>query len=87
MMPTGRRSWKPQRAARSCLRPPTLTPHATSAAWYQDAFYCLAGLADGQQVFLEIGRAGDDPLGTPIASKSWSERQPNPQSPIPVGSQ
>jgi hypothetical protein len=61
-----------------------LTPYASSAAWYQDAFCCLTGLADGQQVFLEIGRrAGDDPLGAPIAGKSWSERQPGPQPPTP----
>jgi hypothetical protein len=48
-----------------------LTPHTSSSAWHEGAFYCLASLTDGQQVFLGIGqRAGDDPLGTPIGTKS-----------------
>ncbi len=32
-----------------------LRPHAPSSVWLEGVFYCLAGLADGQQVFLEIG--------------------------------
>jgi hypothetical protein len=48
-----------------------LTPHTPSSVWHEDTFYCLTSLADGQQVFLGIGQhAGDDPLDTPIGSKS-----------------
>jgi len=54
-----------------------LTPHAPSSAWHERAFYCLAGLDDGQQVFLGLG---DSPagalLGEPIAIK-----------PLPAGGQ
>ena len=62
-----------------------LTPHAPSCAWHEGTLYCLAGLPDGQQVFLEIGPGtGDNPLGAPIGVKSWPERPLNPQSPIPI---
>jgi hypothetical protein len=62
----------------------SLTPYAASAAWHQGAFYCLAGLPDGQQVFLEIGQGTSDAvLGAPIGAKSWPASPPNPQSPIP----
>jgi hypothetical protein len=62
----------------------SLTPYAASVAWHQGAFYCLAGLPDGQQVFLEIGQGTSDAvLGAPIGAKSWPASPPNPQSPIP----
>ena len=47
-----------------------LTPHAPSFAWSADTLLCLAGVADGQQVFLAIGPQVDDiALGPPIGSK------------------
>ena len=64
-----------------------LTPYAASVTWHQGALYCLAGLPDGQQVFLEIGPGvgdsplgvGDSPLGAPIGIQSWPESLPNTQ--------
>ena len=43
---------------------PGLTPYPASIAWRDGSFYCLAGLRDGQQVFLELGpRTPHSPLG------------------------
>jgi len=60
-----------------------LTPYAPSFAWHQDTFYCLAGLPDGQQVFLEIGPGANDcPLGAAIGVKTLPPATTNPQCPI-----
>ena len=47
-----------------------LTIHEPSCTWRDDTFYCLTGLEDGQQVFLEIGEnPGQSPLGEAIGVK------------------
>jgi len=47
------------------------TPYAGSYSRYRGSDFCLFSLADGQQVFIEIGADGDDSiLGTPIGKKS-----------------
>ena len=46
---------------------PSLSLYPASEARFRGVFYCLAGLADGQQVFLTLGPAEDDAvLGTPL---------------------
>jgi len=61
-----------------------LTPHAPSCAWHEGTLYCLAGLADGQEVFLALGpQADDDTLGPPIGGKSLPTVASSPQSPAP----
>ncbi|MCX6030752.1 MAG: tagaturonate epimerase family protein [Chloroflexi bacterium] len=61
----------------------SLTPCAASAAWHQGVLYCLAGLPDGQQVFLEIGQSTSDAvLGAPIGVRSWPGSPSNTQYPI-----
>ena len=46
-------------------------PHAPSCAWHGDTLVCLAGLVDGQQVFLAIGpQATTLGLGSPVGSKA-----------------
>jgi hypothetical protein len=60
-------------AAGSSCEPPAdgLTTYSTSYAWHEGALYCLAGLADGQQIFLAVGPgAGAGPLGAPVGVKS-----------------
>lgn len=48
-----------------------LTPHAPSCVWHGDTLVGLAGLADGQQVFLAIGpQATTLGLGSPVGSKA-----------------
>ena len=48
-----------------------LTLYAPASVWHEGVFYCLAGLADGQQVFLEIGSGAEDSdLAVPIGTKS-----------------
>jgi len=48
-----------------------LIPYAPSYARYQGALYCLAGLADGQQVFLAIGSEdGESVLRPPVGTQS-----------------
>jgi len=47
-----------------------LSPHAASATWRGDTLVCLAGLADGQQVFLAIGpQTNHVTLGSPVGNK------------------
>ncbi|MBC8447772.1 MAG: hypothetical protein H8D78_08485 [Chloroflexi bacterium] len=54
-----------------------LTPYAPSCAWHGDTLVCLAGLSDGQQVFLAIGpQANDVPLGSPVGSKALAGAAP-----------
>jgi hypothetical protein len=52
-----------------------LTPHAPSCVWHEDALCCLARLADGQQVFLAVGRGLDGAvLGEPAGRKVLPEQ-------------
>ena len=52
-----------------------LAPHAPSCVWHEDTLCCLAGLADGQQVFLAVGPGLDDAiLGEPAGRKVLPER-------------
>ncbi|OIO94784.1 MAG: hypothetical protein AUK03_06365 [Anaerolineae bacterium CG2_30_64_16] len=49
---------------------PGFVLHAPSLAWHEGTFYCLASLADEQQVFLAIGSYVDESvLGAPIGHK------------------
>jgi len=64
-------------AARGMLLPSGggLTPHASSCVRHEGALICLASLADGQQVFIEIGsngKGGQSVLGTPVGTKLLS---------------
>ena len=65
-------------AARSGAELPVtadLAPHAPSCVWHEDTLCCLAGLADGQQVFLAVGPGLDDAiLGEPAGRKVLPER-------------
>ncbi|MCB0255498.1 MAG: hypothetical protein KDI55_17410 [Anaerolineae bacterium] len=50
-----------------------LTPYTPSCVWHEGTLVCLAGLADGQQIFLAVGpQAANLALGTPVASKVLS---------------
>jgi hypothetical protein len=54
-----------QQAARPALN--SITLHAASLARWQDSTFCLASLADGQQILLELGAGqGQSVLGEPI---------------------
>jgi len=53
----------------------SLAPHAASVAWRGDAFYCLAGLPDGQQVLLEAGPGSDE---SPLGAGIWNSPLPAP---------
>ncbi len=46
------------------------TPHSTSSARYHQGVFFLASLADGQQVFVEIGSGAEPVLGTPVGTKT-----------------
>ena len=69
--------WEALQAAATNETPPApaadLTPYPSSFARHAGAFYCLAGLNDGQQVFLALGPGADSLLGVPIGSKALSE--------------
>jgi hypothetical protein len=48
-----------------------VAPSTQSCAWHGDTLVCLAGLADGQQVFLAVGpQATNVALGSPVESKA-----------------
>jgi hypothetical protein len=46
------------------------TPYTPSCARFQGRVFFLAAVADGQQVFVEIGGGGDPALGPPLGEKS-----------------
>ena len=51
-----------------------LAPYTASCARHHGALYCLAGLADGQQVFLEMGDVqAESVLGAVVGVKSFPE--------------
>jgi hypothetical protein len=58
-------------------------PYAPSCVWREGTLDCLAGLADGQLLFLEIGPgARDSGLGANIGSKSFPPIASKPQTPV-----
>jgi hypothetical protein len=60
-----------------------LMPYAPSCVWREGTLDCLAGLADGQLLFLEIGPdARDSGLGANIGSKSFPPIASKPQTPV-----
>jgi|GEM_PF-356263 len=61
-----------------------VTPYAASCARHEGTLYCLAELADGQQVFVALGPQADDSALRPaIGIRSLPSLTPNTQSPIP----
>ena len=72
-------------AGRRLLAAPAVTPHEASRASWQGGQFCLATLADGQQILLEVGAgSGRAVLGQPLGSLSFGEGEQDAVSAYPT---